>query len=216
MIEKIKQVSPQLQKYLFTVTAFSKILAAVLFITFPFLGFYLGEKYQEKVTIITPIVSKVQKIPTSTPAPTPIINATTEFKIYSNNNYHFTFQYPSYLTRLEDHLPKIPNGTSTSSLRITSLDYKYDLQLYINPRFGGMCRGTVVYEAKRSKSVLVFTKSVGGNPDLPKGMTCSPYYETHIDLGNQNNMLMTFGYDDKNLNAQIDFEKILYSFKFTQ
>src|SRR5260221_203082 len=146
MRRKNKHVSPTFHKYLFTVTTFSKILAMLLFITLPFIGFYLGMKYQEEVTISTPIISKVQKI--LSPTPTPIIGSATEFKKYSNNNYSFSFQYPSYLTRLEDKLPKIPNGSATSNLRISSQDYKYDLQLYINPQFGGMCRGTMLYEAK--------------------------------------------------------------------
>jgi len=40
----------ELSKELTTVTSFSKILAAVIFITLPFVGFYLGIKYEAQFT----------------------------------------------------------------------------------------------------------------------------------------------------------------------
>lgn len=56
----------KLPSWLTTVTTFSKILAMILFISLPFLGFYLGMQYQQKITVI-PIVSEVQKLPTPSP-----------------------------------------------------------------------------------------------------------------------------------------------------
>ena len=61
MEEKIRQSNPTLHRYLFTVTTFSKILAMILFISLPFLGFYLGMQYQKQVVVSTPIASEVQK-----------------------------------------------------------------------------------------------------------------------------------------------------------
>jgi hypothetical protein len=80
MEEKIKQTHPTVHKYLFTVTTFSKLLALSLFIILPFLGFYLGMKYQEAVglsggtqeIINYPKSSKIN-LP-STPSMTPAIN----------------------------------------------------------------------------------------------------------------------------------------------
>jgi len=69
MEEKIEQSNSTLHKYLFTVTTFSKLLAMTLFIALPFLGFYLGMKYQQKVTV-APIVSEVQRNPTAITKPT--------------------------------------------------------------------------------------------------------------------------------------------------
>jgi hypothetical protein len=69
MEEQLKQANPTLQRYLFTVTTFSKLLAMFLFILLPFVGFYLGMQYQQKVTVSTPIVSEVQKTPTPTIIP---------------------------------------------------------------------------------------------------------------------------------------------------
>lgn len=78
MEEKIKQVSPAIHKYLFTVTTFSKLLAMVLFILLPFLGFYLGMQYQQKTTVATPPVAevKITPIPTINLSPPQIPNAT--------------------------------------------------------------------------------------------------------------------------------------------
>jgi len=70
MEEKIKQTNPTLHRYLFTVTTFSKLLALSLFIILPFLGFYLGMQYQQKLTVSTPVVSEVQKTTIPTPNPT--------------------------------------------------------------------------------------------------------------------------------------------------
>jgi hypothetical protein len=90
MEEKIKQVNPTLHRYLFTVTTFSKLLAMFLFILLPFLGFYLGMQYQQKVTV-APIVSEVQK--TAIPAPIPTSINLSNWNAYSGTN--FTFSYPN-------------------------------------------------------------------------------------------------------------------------
>jgi len=58
----------QLPQWLTTVTPFSKALAMFLFIILPFLGFFLGINYQQKLTVNPPVVSKV--IPTVIPVPT--------------------------------------------------------------------------------------------------------------------------------------------------
>jgi hypothetical protein len=91
MEEKIKQANPTLHRYLFTVTTFSKLLALSLFIILPFLGFYLGMQYQQKVTVVTPIALEVQKIPT----PTPTLIDTTNWKIYTNTVAGYSLKYPS-------------------------------------------------------------------------------------------------------------------------
>jgi len=46
-----------LPKSLTTVTTFSKIIAGILFVTLPLVGFYLGMEYQKEIT----------------PKPTPIV-----------------------------------------------------------------------------------------------------------------------------------------------
>jgi hypothetical protein len=107
MEEKIKQTNPTLHRYLFTVTTFSKLLAMLLFILFPFVGFYLGMQYQEKVKAIKPTVAlevkktininpKLTLTPTQTPTsiPTPVVDS--NWKIYNDkiDNY-YSIYYPS-------------------------------------------------------------------------------------------------------------------------
>jgi len=74
MEDEIKQANPMLHRYLFKVTTFSKLLAMILFITLPFLGFYLGMQYQQELTVNPPVILEVQK--TVTPIPTTIPNPT--------------------------------------------------------------------------------------------------------------------------------------------
>lgn len=47
MIEKLRQQHPKIYKHFFTVTTFSKLVALSMFIILPFVGFYLGMRYQE-------------------------------------------------------------------------------------------------------------------------------------------------------------------------
>src|SRR5271166_2512755 len=99
-----------LPKSLTTVTTLSKILAMALFIIFPFVGFYLGMKYQEKITPKTEYVSNNIEpmqdastvLPTSMPnliasaASVPTINPVEKanWKTYTNTKYGFSFKYP--------------------------------------------------------------------------------------------------------------------------
>lgn len=163
--------------------------------------------------------NNAKKVVTQTPTQTTTLttNPTANWKTYSNSNYGFSFQYPSYLTTVNDKFPKeIPSvGTVSDELRISSADYKNDLQVYINSHFGGMCGGTLIYSAKRSGSNLSFTKTKGDNSNLPAGASCSSFYEAKIDLGDGNYLDTNFSYDSKNTNAQADFEKMLSTFQFT-
>src|ERR1035437_3647823 len=90
MEEKIKLKNPTLHRYLFTVTTFSKLLALSLFIVLPFLGFYLGMQYQQKITVRTPVVSEVQ----TSPSPTPSIKTYLGTNTY-NKAVRFSIQYPA-------------------------------------------------------------------------------------------------------------------------
>lgn len=51
-----------------TVTPLSKALAAILFISFPFVGFYLGIEYQKKITTQSNLLSPF-KAPAISPSP---------------------------------------------------------------------------------------------------------------------------------------------------
>jgi hypothetical protein len=107
MEEQIRQTNPTLHRYLFTVTTFSKLLALSLFIILPFLGFYLGMQYQQKITVAPPVVSEVQK--TAIPTPTPLIDIS-NWKTYTNTTPAFTLAYPSNYS-IEDRSKQFPPFT---------------------------------------------------------------------------------------------------------
>jgi hypothetical protein len=89
VIEKLQQSHPKIYKHFFTVTTFSKLIALSMFIILPFVGFYLGTRYQQVVTVANTLaVSEVQKtvIPTSTPI------STSAWKTFENDK--FTIKYP--------------------------------------------------------------------------------------------------------------------------
>lgn len=56
-----------------TITPFSKILAMILFITFPFIGFLLGMKYQKLVDLSNQSIISSTKVVTIVITPTPIL-----------------------------------------------------------------------------------------------------------------------------------------------
>jgi hypothetical protein len=74
----VPEKTKKLPKWLTTVTPLSKALAMILFIALPFIGFYLGMKYQQQIMINPPVVSEVQKniIPTPTSASSKNIDGT--------------------------------------------------------------------------------------------------------------------------------------------
>lgn len=84
----------KLPKELTTVSPVSKFLAFVVFVTFPFLGFIYGMKYQELVDFnkfqeASYAIRNVKRLPTPTPDPT------ANWKTYENQEYNFQFKYPS-------------------------------------------------------------------------------------------------------------------------
>lgn len=111
MEEKFKQTNPTLHKYLFTVTTFSKLLAMFLFVLLPFVGFYLGMKYQEKITNQNPEAFQLEKKSAETktkeslsktvnPSKTIGYASNITFKLVNTagwktfSNGMFTFKYP--------------------------------------------------------------------------------------------------------------------------
>src|SRR3989344_6789796 len=104
-----------LPKELTKVTKLSKILAAILFILLPFVGFFLGTRYQQTTFPQTTL----EAYPTPTPksgcyyaetpevacpmkdcgktliCPTPIVDETANWKTYTDNKYNFLFKYPN-------------------------------------------------------------------------------------------------------------------------
>ncbi|MFH1407962.1 MAG: hypothetical protein ABIG91_02900, partial [Patescibacteria group bacterium] len=82
----------ELPKSLTTVTTLSRILAGVLFVSLPFIGFYLGMKYQAS---LSPRVATPRIVPTSVETPTTTSDPTANWEMYSSKL--FSFKYPSSL-----------------------------------------------------------------------------------------------------------------------
>src|SRR3989344_1976481 len=80
-----------LPKELTTVTPLSKIVALILFIFLPILGFHFGIKYQQLITNtnFTYLTS-----PSLTPGPI-VVNDTGSWKTYTDNKNDFSLKYPS-------------------------------------------------------------------------------------------------------------------------
>ncbi len=74
-----------------TVTPLSKALAMLLFITFPFAGFWLGIVY-EKAAPFPPIVQPSPSVPIAMDSTVSATNG--EWKTYKNETYGFAFQHP--------------------------------------------------------------------------------------------------------------------------
>lgn len=79
-------------KELTTVTAFSKILALILFIVLPFGGFYLGRQYQGSVDQYIYQTTQFQTIPE--PSGEPVIIDKTSWKEFKDPSGKYSFSFP--------------------------------------------------------------------------------------------------------------------------
>ncbi|MBI2049582.1 hypothetical protein HYT32_01625 [Candidatus Roizmanbacteria bacterium] len=85
-------------KFLTTVTSFSKILAAVLFIALPFAGFYLGIKYEAQFTQYLEGRTTLDRYNLK-PTPSKTQDASTaNWKTYTNSTYGYTVKIPGHWT----------------------------------------------------------------------------------------------------------------------
>lgn len=73
MSVKLLILNMQLPKSFTTVTPVSKAIAILLFISLPFIGFYLGINYQKSITIYPTTIAPIQKYPKVTIIPTIVL-----------------------------------------------------------------------------------------------------------------------------------------------
>lgn len=124
--EKVNKLS----KWLTTVTPFSKYIAMFLFIFFPFVGFYLGMQYQQKVTTV------------NKPVATPTSNQSAGWQTYTNSKHSLEFKYPpnfspvndskstvSFMDKLntQERLSTLPDISFRTISIIPGEDYKNEL-----------------------------------------------------------------------------------------
>ncbi len=90
--QKPESYYSRLPKSLTTVTTFSKLVALLLFILLPFVGFLLGANYQAKLDSLKSQNSAI--IPSISPTPTGISADTTSWITYTNPKYGYSIKHP--------------------------------------------------------------------------------------------------------------------------
>ncbi|MEI6327382.1 MAG: hypothetical protein WCO78_04690 [Candidatus Roizmanbacteria bacterium] len=112
----------KLPAYLTTVTAFSRMLSLIVFISMPFISFYFGYQYHVKMSSIISPTDQNIVVAKKTDSIEPASNS----KTYQNAQYGFEFQYPSAWKIEENKLVKIialdPTKTSLSANLAQGID----------------------------------------------------------------------------------------------
>lgn len=142
MEENISETSPK-PNPLTTVTPLSKTLALILFVVLPFLGFYLGMRYQLALSVPVPtsLVNTNQVNRTNNSfanltqpqaSPTPSTNNETENrKVYVSPKLNFSFRYP-----MDWQVQETKDVDGSQAINI--LNEKNDIRLRFTEFLGGM------------------------------------------------------------------------------
>lgn len=177
-----------------------KIITAVLFISLPFLGFYLGVNYQKnsqiQQTIETPLKPVVKKpVPT-----TPVVQATIDtsnWKTFTFSDNSFSFKYPSswfvenpkdgigaYINFFDQNSKPVHSGTESfgnEKLRIMLYDvaeFKNLTYPNLSNRVEFMVNGKKA--AKDSNSIDILVKKIDNSHDLILHMESHPELDKEI------------------------------------
>lgn len=116
-----KSFYSSLPKSLTTVTSFSKLLAMVLFVALPFVGFYLGYVYRQSLTVEKLVNEGGQTVLNSQPT----IFPQNLMDTYVNKTCGFSLQYPHSLADIFQQ--KDENGISATGVEFEVI---LDLQVY--------------------------------------------------------------------------------------
>jgi len=131
-LNSVPEGANKLPRWLTTVTHFSKMLAMILFILLPLVGFYIGMTYQEKINVV-PIVIDVNKSVNLTPTPTvapfltyPISQTNFEMDTSSWSTYSLTTYPVKYSIKFPVDWKNSSNGDGGSN-NYTSPDKLVDV-----------------------------------------------------------------------------------------
>jgi hypothetical protein len=172
-----------------TVTLLSKTLAMVIFIVFPFVGFWLGIRYQETQT---PVDSASQKNEVTS-------SKALEWKTYINNKYNVTFKYPQDLL-LDVRYP-------TSDEEIVVIVAKPNTE-EVERVWLGINSATTLYGNKmREEKIGSVTWTVTKHQDC-NGMYCQPEVISYETFHNQKHYIINGDF--------ISPQLVLYTFEFTK
>lgn len=100
-----------------TVTPISKFLAMVLFVTLPFVGFYLGMQYGKISSTLTIYLSNKNALT--------VQSTQASSKLYTSSIYHITLQYPADFALKNNHLTH--EGTNISYDELTGPDFSLQI-----------------------------------------------------------------------------------------
>ena len=217
-----------LPKSLTTVTTLSKILALILFISLPILGFWFGMEYQKKTEPVTSPVD-ISSEPASTPIPT--VDETETWKTYRNEDIGFEIKNFGDSNLIE----------LASRVWISKLGKNQSLQKY--PDFISLTDGFVIsIEKHENKGVLLETilnneaqayktEKGSGSGKLLSGPNNHTFIEksayimkifqvveitqVFIPKDNENYILITYAIEDPNNNSyETTLNQILSTFGF--
>ena len=114
----------KLPKELTTVTTLSKLLAMILFVSLPVVGFLLGMRHQQIISSPSIITNSPTPTPLAIPTVDPSITAS--WKTYLNKELNYTFKYPPDW--------KLNLQTGYTPLQLYSNDARY--LLYFSDPYG--------------------------------------------------------------------------------
>ncbi len=131
---------------------------------------------------------------------------------FTDLNYGLVFNYPNYLTEINYNFPAIAPeaGKPEHNITISNKDSSSQLQIYLNPRFGGTCNPTYFYDAIQTNGSFNLTYTKEKSESLGPEVCTDIFYSSIIKLENGITLLMIFS--DGNRQNEEDFEGILGSF----
>ncbi|MCA9355440.1 hypothetical protein KC865_02715 [Candidatus Kaiserbacteria bacterium] len=183
---------------LFKVTAFSKLLSVILFVTLPFLGFWLGLSYSSKqnVNFIQPVVIS-KHITNTSPTTTQFVSKEVEEDpssyeeillagynpwIYVNNEYGFSLSLPDFVQK--ENIEKLESDY---------FEVEFDIQ--IKEKYGPLQVALSIFvESKESFSKTSFLNQIDakeimwiGDKEYPSSLKSRAY------LGENNKFIFSYG-----------------------
>ena len=214
-------------KELTTVTPLSKLLAAILFISLPFIGFVLGIRYQETMDLTKRQQETgslaIPRAPTPTPIAIPTIDPsiTANWKTYTDQKYNYSIKYP-HDWQLSFAVPNV--GEFSSPDRRLSMDgillQGIDIVLIIKDASGNEQLAPFNSEGKPLDVTVVKkeTVSVDNNPALRYEIIYTDSKQSGsivmVKRGNRAFQLSTPYAEQDITSARNTFDKILSTFKF--
>lgn len=225
----------KLPEELTTVTPLSKYFAMILFISLPFIGFFMGMNYQSTLDL-----SGSQQAYTSLtvikPSPTPEkING---WKTYKNESIGFSFSYPKELTFLYDQFDVfiknnlgnlVKDESNSGNLLLQNFDGKRrakdnssDFQLVIDSYRNPEHTSLDSYVKNPNKlwnnynSNQSFESLTVGGENAIKGQTITKYKVTPAVWIKHKGYILTIFLGTPNSTKLNLFDQILSTFKFNQ